>query len=110
MYAGVHLSPQWNGESEVLGLDFVNDLEHGEQLIRSVWTIVVIQGVDPNPKVHLEGTSLPVIPLGSSLKTATIQRIGGLWHNVTYAVRAAVITDQGNTRMLESHIRGINYA
>lgn len=110
MYVGLDFSPQWNGESEVLGLDFVNDLEHGEQLISSTWTIAVTQGADPNPKIHLEGTSLTVIPAGSSLKTASIQRIGGLWHNVTYAVRAAVITDQGNTRMLESHIRGITYA
>ena len=110
MYVGQDFSPQWNGESEVLGLDFVNDIEHGEQLITSSWTIFVIQGIDPNPKIHLEGTSLAVIPFGSSYKTASIQRVGGLWHNVTYAVRATATTDQGNTRMLESHIRGITYA
>lgn len=94
----------------MIGLDFVNDLEHGEQLITSSWTIFVVQGVDPNPKIHLEGTSKVVIPLNSSLKTASIQRIGGLWHNVTYAVRATAVTDQGNTRMLESHMRGITFA
>jgi hypothetical protein len=110
VYVGIDFHPQWNGESEVLGLDFVNDLDHDEQLITSLWTIFVTQGIDPNPKIHLEGTSITVIPTGSSFKTATIQRIGGLWHNVTYAVRATVVTDKGNTRMLESHIRGITFA
>ena len=108
MYCGRDFSPQENGESEVLGLDFINDLEHDEQLLSSRWTIHVTQGLDPNPKVHLEGTSVTIVPFGSNLKTATIQRVGGLWHDVTYAVRAIVITNQGNTRNLWSHIRGVN--
>ena len=48
------------------------------------------------------------IPFGSNLKTATIQRIGGLWPDVTYIVRAVVVTNQGNTRNLWSHVRGVN--
>jgi hypothetical protein len=108
MYVGRDFSPQENGESEVYGLDFVYDLEHDEQLLSSKWTIHVTHGFDPTPQVHLEGTSKVVVPFGSNLKTASIQRIGGLWHDVTYAVRAIVITDQGNTRNLWSHIRGVN--
>jgi hypothetical protein len=108
VYLGRDFSPQEFGESEVYGLDFVNDIDDEEQLLASVWTIQVVQGTDPNPMVHLQGQSLVVIPLGSNLKTATIQRIGGLWPDVTYAVRAVVITDRANTRNLWTHIRGVN--
>ena len=89
-------------------MDFVNDLEHAEQLLSSRWFISVGQGTDPTPQVHLEGTSMVTIPFGSNLKTATVQRIGGLWPDVTYIVRAVVVTNQGNTRTLWSHVRGVN--
>lgn len=107
MYLGRDFSPQEFGESEVFGMDFVNDLDMNEQLLSSAWMIVVHQGLDPNPKVHLEGTSIAVIPFGSNMKTATVQRIGGLWPNVTYKVIAVVLTDAGNTRDLWSYIRGV---
>jgi hypothetical protein len=107
MYLGRDFSPQEFGESEVFGMDFVNDLDDGEQLLSSTWTISVTQGQDPNPKVHLQGPPLIVVPLGSNLKTATIQRIGGLWANVTYVVQAVVVTDRANTRNLWTHIRGV---
>jgi|SRR5580765_4889770 hypothetical protein len=108
MYLGKDFSPQESGESEVFGMDFVNDLDAMEQILSSVWTISVSQGNDPNPKVHLEGTSLAIVPFGSNLKTATVQRIGGLWPDVTYIVRAQILTDAGNTRSLWSHVRGVD--
>ncbi len=108
MYLGREFSPQQFIESEVFGMDFANDVDDQEQLISSVWTIVVAQGEDPNPTVHLEGLPIVVIPLGSNLKTASIQRIGGLWPDVTYKVEATVITDRGNTRSLWTNIRGVN--
>ena len=108
MYVGRDFSPQEWGESEVFGLDFINDLEAGEYLNSSVWTITIKRGYDPLPSIHLEGPSLPIIPLGSNFKTATIQRIGGLFPDVTYTVHAYVITSLGNTRSLWSHIRGVN--
>ena len=39
MYCGRDYSPQERNESEVIGLDFVNDLQAGETLISSAWTI-----------------------------------------------------------------------
>lgn len=42
------------------------------------------------------------------LKTGTIQRIGGLFPDVTYVCRAEVVTTLGNTRSLWSHVRGVN--
>lgn len=107
-YCGRDFSPQENGESEVFGLDFVNDFDATEQILQTVWTIYVKQGRDPNPKLHLEGPSVAVVPKGGILKTATLQRIGGLWPDVTYVVRAQVLTDRGNTRSLWSHVRGVN--
>ena len=107
MYLGRDFSAQEGNESEVFGLDFVNDLDTEEQLLTSLWTIKVVQGADPDPKPHLQGTSAVVVPLGSNLRTATIQRIGGLWPNVTYRVDAHVITDRGNTRNLWTNIQGV---
>src|SRR5262245_30433277 len=107
MYLGRDFSPQEFNESEVFGIDFVNDLDDEEQLLSSVWTIAVTQGHDSNPKVHLQGPPMVVVPIGSIWRTATIQRIGGLWPDVTYVVRAVVITDRGNTRNLWTHIRGV---
>lgn len=95
-------------ESEVFGLDFVNDLEVDETLISSVWTLAVVAGVDASPNDHLTGPSKVVTPDGGTLQTATIQRIGGLLPGVTYRTRAVVITSQGNTKSLWSHIRGID--
>ena len=40
------IHPRSGSRSEVLGLDFVNDLEPDETLISSAWTIAVISGVD----------------------------------------------------------------
>lgn len=108
MYLGRDFSPQEVHESEVFGMDFVNDLDHNEQLISSRWTIAVKEGFDPDPKHHLEGTSAVVIPIGSNMKTCSVQRIGGLWPDVTYRVEATVITTQGNTRSLWSHVRGVD--
>jgi len=108
VYVGKDFSPQENGESEVLGLDFVNDLDHDEFLVSSRWFVTVSLGVDPNPMIHLEGPSTEIVPAGTNMKTATITRIGGLWPDVTYAVEAVVITSVGNTRSLWSRIRGVN--
>jgi len=108
MYMGRDFSPQEQQESEVFGIDFVNDLEHEEQLLTSIWTIEVMQGNDPTPQLHLEGPCTEVVPFGSNLKTATIQRVGGLWPDVTYKLEATVTTNLGNTRSLWSNVRGVN--
>ena len=107
MFCGRDFSPQEADESEVLGLDLVNDLDTGETLMSSTWSIVVVDGVDANPAPHLQGPCIEVVPIGASLKTATIQRVGGLLPGVTYLVKAEVITTRGNVRSLWSHIRGV---
>jgi hypothetical protein len=89
-------------------MDFINDLENGETLISSKWSMTVLQGADPSPNVHLEGPSIVVVPADGDARTATIQRIGGVFPDVTYIVEAVVITSLGNTRSLWSHIRGVN--
>ena len=108
MYAGRDFSPQERIENEVFGLDMVNDLEPGEELISSVWTIKVVSGEDLDPKDHLEGPPKVVVPTGGTLKTCSIQRIANLLPGVTYRVQAVAITTQGNTKSLWSHIRGID--
>ena len=106
MYVGLDFSPQEPEESEVIGLDFVYDVDHDETLLSSTWDMWVVAGVDPNPN-HFEGPSMEVVPIGSSLKTGTVIRIGGLLPGVTYRVRAKVVTTKGNSRNLWSHIRGV---
>lgn len=108
MYCGRDFSPQERTESEVFGLDFVNDLEPNEILTTSIWTIAVVAGVDINANDRLEGPPKVVAPTGSSLNTSSIQRIGGLLPGTTYRVKAVAITSDGNTKTLWSHIRGIS--
>jgi hypothetical protein len=108
VYVGRDYSPQERIESEVLGLDFINDLDAGETLISTAWTIAPISGVDPDPTDHLEGPSKVVTPIGGFNFTCTIQRVGGLLPGVTYRIGAVAITTLGNTRKLWSHIRGID--
>jgi hypothetical protein len=87
-------------------LDFVNDVDRDETLISSVWDFSVVAGVDPSPD-HREGPCIEIVPKDSSVKTGTIQRVGGLLPGVTYRVRAEVVTTHGNVRSLWSHIRGV---
>lgn len=110
MYLGRDFSPQEITESESFGLDFVNDLDATEELQSSVWIMTVVDGVDPTPHKRLEGPSMVVAPRDSpnQMKTATIQRIGGLMPDVTYVVRAECITTLGNTKSLWTHIRGVD--
>ena len=108
MFAGRDFSPQENDESEVLELDFVNDMDSGETVTSSIWTLIVVAGIDPNPNSHLEGPSMPAVPKDGSLQTATIQRVGGILPGVTYVTHAQVVTSLGNTRNLYSHIRGVS--
>jgi|SRR5215472_5241499 len=107
MYVGRDFSPQDKDESEVLGLDFVNDVDQDEVLMASSWSIFVVAGVDANPAQHLQGPSVEVVPKDGSVKTGTIQRFGGALSGVTYKVKASVITTRGNVRSLWSHIRGV---
>jgi len=109
VYFGRDWPPQGPSESRVLGLDFVNDMDQGETLLSSTWDVLVIIGVDANPKI-LQGPSITAVPKDSSLKTGTIQRVGNTKPGVTYRLRAVVITSRGNVLDGWSHVRGIGSA
>lgn len=100
--------PATQNESLVYGLDFIDDIQSGAQLLNSIWTLSVIKGTDANPALHLQGPSFLFITDGNAVPTATMQRIGGLLPGVTYAALARVQTDQGDTVELHSHILGIS--
>jgi hypothetical protein len=108
MYVGAEFSPAEQIESDVYGLDFVNDLDEGETLVSAAWYLTVVQGTDPTPNSHLVGVAELVTPEGTSAQTATQQRISGLLPDVTYAVQAVVTTSEGNTKALFSHIQGVD--
>ena len=74
----------------------------------ATWSLTVISGTDANPGSHLQGPPVLSTPDGSTLQTATLQAIGGLLPDVTYAVRAVVSTNFGNVTSYWSHIRGIS--
>jgi hypothetical protein len=42
----------------VYGLDFVDDFQPGEQILRSSWEMIVTQGNDPDPNSHLWGPQI----------------------------------------------------
>lgn len=90
-------------ESQVLALDFVNDLQSGESISTSSWTIAVApnsEGVDATPSARLIG--------GSSIlsTTVTAQRVATLVPDVNYVLQALVTTTLSNTLSLFSHVQG----
>ena len=105
-YAGRDFSPAEQAESQTYGLDFVNDLAEGESVTAAVWELTVREGEDPNPGSHLVGPPVLVTPTGTTVQTATMQRIKGLLPDVRYTVRAVVLTSASNTLSLWSHIQG----
>jgi len=108
VYVGRDFPPAEQTESDVYGLDFINDLDVGEQIVSSTWYLTVTDGTDPNPQFHLQGPSKLYTTDDNTMPTATIQRIGGLWAGVTYKARAEVTTDFGNIKSLWSHIHGVD--
>lgn len=64
------------------------------------------QGADPVPMSHLVGDAMLVTPEGTTVQTATKQRIAGLLPDVRYTVRAVATTSTGNTLSLWSHVQG----
>ena len=106
MYAGRDYSPAEQVESQIYGFDLVNDLDPGEFLTGATWSLTVVQGVDPTPGSHLISPPVLLIPTGSTIVTATQQRIAGLLPDVLYLVRAVCTTSGANTKSLWSHIQG----
>lgn len=98
MYVGRDWSVMNTGESEVFGLDFVNDLPTGDSLTSVVFTIAVVSGTDATPSSRLDGSP------GISGTTA-IQRISDLLPNVNYVLVAIAETALGNTLILYSRVR-----
>lgn len=105
-YAGRDFSPAEQAESQIYGLDFVNDLQEGESLVEAVWEVIVREGADPDPGSHLVGDPMLVTPDGTTTQTATTQRIEGLLPDVNYTVRAVVTTSRENKLSLWSHVQG----
>ena len=100
MYAGIDYSVSDVGESEIYGLDFVNDLSTGDSITSVQFTMSVSDNspsTDPNPAGHLDG--LPGI-----VGTVAIIRIDGLLPNVKYILQALCGTAKGNRLSLFSHI------
>lgn len=95
-------------ESKVLGFDFVNDIGEEDTIASAVWTVTVIRGTDSNPSNLLQGPPRLVTPNGSTLQTATVQQIGSVLPDVTYALEALATTTLGEVVSLYSHVRGEN--
>jgi hypothetical protein len=105
-YAGRDFSPAEQAESLIYGLDFCNDLQEGESITEAIWEVLVREGMDPDPGSHLIGDPMLVTPEGTTVQTATTQRIEGLLPDVTYTLRAVVTTSLENKLSLWSHVAG----
>ena len=106
MYVGRDFYPMSTAESDVIGLDFINDLNPEEHILVTNWFITVVAGVDVAAQKCLQGPSFSYTTDDNAYPTAVIQRVGDLQPGVTYAMRAEVETDFGNFKDLWSHIRG----
>lgn len=77
-------------ESELFTFDFSQVLSPSETISTAVCTIIVMNGVDPNPSSLLIGSAV------ISNQTAS-QRVAGGLNEVTYRLEMTITTSQGNT-------------
>ncbi len=100
MNVGKDFHPSDSGEDETYAIDFVKDLDVGEELVTATWYCTVAEdseGADATPQDHVE--------LSASIDgTITKQRISGLVAGVKYVLQAVVLTNFDNTRSLWSHV------
>lgn len=77
-------------ESELFGFDFSQVLTSGETLSTAVCTVIVMNGIDPNPDAILVGAA-------AITNSKANQRIAGGISEVTYRLVMTVTTSYGNT-------------
>lgn len=106
MFIGRDFSPAQQNENLEYTLDFVNDIPEGDTLTAAVWQLLVRRGTDPNPGSHLVGPATLVTPEGTTVQTATAQRIAGVLPDVLYTVKVTVTTSKGNTVSNFTHLAG----
>ena len=78
-------------ESQPLGFDFVDDLDVGETISSATFSVVVVDGADPDVGDMLTGSSAIS---GSEVRQRVRNGVAG----VTYEVRAVVVTSASNTK------------
>lgn len=110
MDAANDFSPADTVESEVFGLNFVNDLQSGEILLSVVGGTFLLTvsenspGVDAAVGTRLVGSATIAVPPDETTNIGAIQRIATLQPNVLYVLQGVVLTSLGNTKSLYSHI------
>lgn len=105
-YIGRDFSPAQQTEDREYTIDFVNTLKEGEELVGATWELIVRRGTDPDPASHLIGDPTLVTPEGTTLTTATTQRIAGVLPDVLYTVNVTVTTNANNTVSDFTHLEG----
>jgi hypothetical protein len=98
MYIGRDFSEMDQGEDEPFALDFTDDLASGETVTSTNWTCTVAKGTDPDAATRLQGAAQ--MQGGKS-----VQRVSGLLPNVTYLLRANIVTSNLSTKSIWSHVR-----
>jgi len=100
MYVGDEFTAIDVGEVLVLTLDFARSLDTGETIVSSYWLCTVAADSltdDPSPQDHI---SLDADVVGTLSK----QQVAGLLGGVKYVLQAFVVTNQGNTKSLWTHV------
>jgi hypothetical protein len=100
MYVGNDFSEINVGEEVPLTLDFVNDLNSGESIDHAQqpsWVCTVTSGIDSTPDdCWIEPPTIE--------GTATTRLFGNAKAGVTYRVTATILSTDGATLILYSHI------
>jgi len=100
MYVGRDFDPSDTGEDERYSFDFVNDLKPGDSIASVVWACGVAprsEVADSNAPASING---PPVFTG----TKTTQRVSGLLPGVIYTLTATVVSTDGDTVSLWSHV------
>jgi hypothetical protein len=100
MYVGRDFDPSDTGENERYTLDFVNDMQVGDTIASVAWTCSVAAKSENADEAAAGCISEAAIFNGSK----TTQRVSGLKSGVIYTLRADIVTTNGDTVALWSHV------
>jgi hypothetical protein len=94
-----NFTPKRAAEVEIFGVDFADELAPGETITSAAWSMMPVDGVDPDANTMIQGSE-------QMIGSISAQRIGGGVPGVRYAPICTAQTSFGQTLVLPEFGQG----